>query len=114
MSKGNGKQTDGHGRGGKLIVASVRLPVTLTRRQEGWEARASTGGLATALRSVAERRPFTWLGWAGVNVAEEERPGVARELGRHGSVPIFLSRSDVEGFYEGFSNRVLWPLLHGL
>src|SRR5690606_8177696 len=27
--------------------------------------------------------------------------------------PVFLSDQEVTGFYEGFSNSVLWPLFHG-
>ncbi len=96
----------------KLIVTSARLPVTLTHRQEGWEAVGSTGGLVTALNGVA--RPFTWIGWPGTAVSESERGAVEEVLARHEAAPVFFSRSDQEGFYLGFSNRVLWPLFHNL
>ncbi len=98
----------------KLIVTSARLPVTVTHRQDGWEATRSTGGLVTALRGVASRRAFSWIGWPGTVVAEPERPTVRRVLAKHGAAPVFLSRADVDGFYLGFSNRVLWPLFHNL
>ncbi len=98
----------------KLIVASARLPVTMSRRQDSWEAATSTGGLVTALKSVAERRPFTWLGWPGTPVPEAEHKRVRKVLAKHGSLPVFLTKSETEGFYEGFSNRVLWPLFHNL
>ena len=98
----------------KLIVASARLPVTIARRQDQWEAITSTGGLVTALTSVAERRPFTWIGWPGTHVPEAERPAVKKLLAKHGSVPVFPGKAEIEGFYEGFSNRVLWPLFHNL
>ena len=26
--------------------------------------------------------------------------------------PVFLSKKDVEEYYEGFSNRTIWPLYH--
>lgn len=96
----------------KLIVASARLPVTLTKRHDAWEAAPSTGGLVTALRSVKERREFTWLGWPGAHVPENERAAVTRELKRHGASPVFIGKAHVEGFYENFSNEVLWPLFH--
>lgn len=98
----------------RLIVASARLPVTLAHRQDRWEATPSTGGLATALRSVAERRPFSWIGWPGTHVPEDERREVRRVLAGHGATPVFLSKSEIDGFYLGFSNRVVWPLLHNL
>jgi trehalose 6-phosphate synthase/phosphatase len=101
-------------RSGKLIVASARLPVTMTRRTDGWDVRTSTGGLVTALKSVADTRDFTWLGWAGTNVADSEQRAVASELEKHGSVAVFLTKAEIDGFYAGFSNRVLWPLFHGM
>jgi trehalose 6-phosphate synthase/phosphatase len=98
----------------RLIVASARLPVTLAHRHDRWEATPSTGGLATALRSVAERRPFAWIGWPGSYVPEDGRKEVRRVLAPHGAAPVFLSKVEIEGFYLGFSNRVVWPLLHNL
>lgn len=99
----------------KLIVASARLPVSLHKAGERWEAQASPGGLATALRAVAEKRPFTWIGWPGTHLAPEERPAVAEILAEqsHG-VPVFINEEELGGFYEEFSNRVLWPLFHNL
>ena len=98
----------------RLIVASARLPVTLAHRGETWRATRSTGGLVTALKSVAERRPFLWLGWPGAHVPETERASVSKELSKHGSIPVFIGKSDIDGFYERLSNRVLWPLFHNL
>ncbi len=68
----------------------------------------------TALQAVAERRAFTWIGWPGTAIAESERADVSRELATHGAVPVFVPKSDADGFYLGFSNRVLWPLFHNL
>lgn len=98
----------------QLIVASARLPVTLSHRQGEWTVSESTGGLVTALKSVAERRPFTWLGWPGTHVPEDDRAAVKRTLAKHGAAAVFLRKADIEGFYGGFSNRVLWPLFHNL
>jgi len=100
----------------KLIVVSVRPPVSVSRSGDQWEVSPSPGGLATALRAVAERRPFTWLGWPGVHVSEHEQRAVRdvlREAGV-GVVPVFVERAEFDGFYEGFSNRLLWPLFHSL
>ncbi len=95
-----------------LIVASTRLPVTMTRGDDGWEVAESPGGLVTALKPVMKHRKFTWLGWPGTHVEEGEQKAVARELGRHGTSPVFLPKEHVDGFYQGFSNEVLWPLFH--
>ena len=99
---------------GKLIVASTRLPITMSRKQDGWDAKPSAGGLVTALKSVAERRRFEWIGWAGTHVPEADKPTVTARLAEHGSCPIYITKQDIEGFYSGFSNGTLWPLFHGL
>jgi trehalose 6-phosphate synthase/phosphatase len=100
---------------GKLIVASARLPVTVRSEGEGWTAEASPGGLATALRAVADRRPFTWIGWPGTYVGEEDREAVRDKLAVDNlGIPVFIDEAEHEGFYGEFSNRVLWPLFHNL
>jgi hypothetical protein len=98
----------------KLIVASTRLPVTMARRQDRWEVAPSTGGLVTALKSVKEQRGFTWLGWPGAHVPEAERGALTRELARNGASPVFITKAHMDGFYQNFSNEVLWPLFHNM
>ncbi len=97
----------------KLIVVSVRLPVRLVRTGEAWQARTSPGGLATALRSVAENRAFTWVGWPGLSIAPQLQPTAAEALAGFGK-PVFLTHKEYEGFYEQFSNRLIWPLFHNI
>lgn len=98
---------------GKLIVASTRLPVTMSRTNDKWETKASAGGLVTALKPVAESRQFEWIGWPGTVVPDDEKAQVTEALRGHGTAPVFIEESDAVGFYEGFSNRTLWPLFHG-
>ncbi len=104
----------------RLLVASARLPVTVSHRSAssggGWQVSASPGGLATALRALAGQRPFVWIGWPGAAVPEMDRPAVAADIEKldGGAVPIFASAEEVEGWYEELSNRVLWPLFHAL
>jgi trehalose 6-phosphate synthase/phosphatase len=100
---------------GKLIVASARLPVSVQHAGDGWTAEASPGGLATALRAVADRRPFTWIGWPGAHVGEADQDAVRDQLaGDNLGIPVFIDEDEHEGFYGEFSNRVLWPLFHNL
>ena len=104
----------------RLLVVSARLPVAVSPRAStsggGWQVSASPGGLATALRAVAGRRPFVWVGWPGAVVPDEEREAVARDIAElgGGAEPVFLGEKDVAGWYEELSNRVLWPLFHSL
>jgi trehalose 6-phosphate synthase/phosphatase len=95
----------------RLIVVSVRLPVRLTRFGEEWQATPSPGGLATAMRSVAQKRSFTWVGWPGAVVPPQLQPAARAALTDFGR-PVFLGKKEFQGFYEQFSNRLIWPLFH--
>jgi trehalose 6-phosphate synthase len=74
------------------------------------EWRAAAGGLVTALRPALQSRGGSWVGWDG-GAAEMPRtlPGLDVDL-----YPVHLSRTEVADYYHNFSNRTLWPLLHGL
>lgn len=99
---------------GKLIVASSRLPVTLTQKDGHFQVQSSTGGLVTALAAVRGKRKFLWLGWPGAEVLPQDRREVTKLLSKGGCSPIFIETEHLEGFYEGFSNDTLWPLFHDL
>ena len=47
----------------KIFIISNRLPVTVVKTTEGFEIKASNGGLATALQSVFEQQNSYWIGW---------------------------------------------------
>src|SRR5690606_14629236 len=57
-----------------------------------------------------------WIGWPGAldDLGPEERGQVLGKLQELRLLPIELSEEEVKGYYEGFSNRVLWPLFHYL
>jgi len=103
----------------RLIVVSNRLPVTLTGgEEEGWRLEPGSGGLVTALAPVLSHRGGLWIGWPGQAV----EPGGDWEAVLHEGfreqgydlAPVLLSEEEVDGFYYGFSNSVLWPLFHDL
>jgi len=96
------------GPSGKLIVVANRLPVRRVTRdgRSSWET--SPGGLVTAMYPLLEERGGAWIGWQGT-------PGEASEPFEHGAIsirPVGISRGELTGFYEGFSNSTLWPLYH--
>ncbi len=87
-----------------VVAVANRLPVH--RGADGWEL--SPGGLVTALRPVMESRSGTWVGWdGGESGAPERLPSMSIDL-----EGVALSADDVAGYYHGFANRTLWPLLH--
>ncbi|SFK17107.1 trehalose-6-phosphate synthase [Cellulomonas sp. KH9] len=95
--------------GQELVVVANRLPVDVTLDEEGepsWTR--SPGGLVTALAPVMSRTSGAWVGWGGSPGLELEPFEVdGTEL-----VPVMLTETDVERYYEGFANDTLWPLYH--
>jgi trehalose 6-phosphate synthase/phosphatase len=100
----------------RLIVASVRLPVSVHSAEHGWDVRSTAGGLATVLGSLARHAAFVWIGWPGGVVPPPARRGVEDSVlaAQPGSVPLFLDQDEIRQFYGDFSNQLLWPLFHHL
>jgi trehalose 6-phosphate synthase/phosphatase len=97
----------------RLIIISNRLPVTVNKKAGELIYHPSAGGLATGLASLDETLDKIWIGWPGQALDDEwERESVKRDLGKDGLVPVFLSEDDIELYYEGFSNKVIWPHFH--
>jgi trehalose 6-phosphate synthase len=89
---------------GRLVIVSNRVPPPRERTQ-------LAGGLAVALREALAGREAMWFGWSGGSHHAAEPPRLVR-VGRTTFATIDLPAADYEGFYRGFSNGMLWPLLH--
>ena len=92
-----------------LVIVANRLPWTGSSNDDGtisW--RRSPGGLVAALEPVMRSNDGAWIGWPGGTESDLE-PFVEDGLSL---VPVALSESEIEEFYEGFSNATLWPLYH--
>ena len=91
-----------------IVILSNRLPVHRVVDDSGERWETSPGGLVSAMTPILRERPSRWIGWAGsADWAPEpfEHNGIMNH-------PVPLSASEIENFYEGFSNRTLWPLYH--
>jgi trehalose 6-phosphate synthase/phosphatase len=100
----------------RLLIVSNRLPYTVRQTAEGVSLTPATGGLATGLRRWHERSSGLWIGWPGDLSAFPlvQREQAEREFrGRH-IVPVELSKEQIDRYYHGFANQVLWPLFHYL
>lgn len=100
-----------------MIIVSNRLPVNVKKVDGKLEFHESIGGLATGLASYIKSRKNMWIGWPGINsedLTEEEKQEVSTELARRNCYPVFLTKKQVDEFYNGYSNEVLWPYFHGL
>lgn len=86
-----------------LAVLANRLPVR--RQGEGWTL--SPGGLVSALTPILRSVGGTWIGWAG-----DEQASDPFDFAGFTNVPVRITRAELAGYYEGFSNSTLWPLFH--
>ena len=92
-----------------FLVVANRLPVDRVINSAGKpEWRRSPGGLVSALEPVMRANHGAWIGWPG-DTGTQEEPFVDEGLYL---VPVSISETEFEEFYEGFSNATLWPLYH--
>jgi trehalose 6-phosphate synthase len=99
----------------RMIIVSNRLPIVLQKTADGWEVHPGSGGLVQAVAPILKERGGVWVGWPGVSGADEGWRAVASEaVAKTGYelFPVPLSQEEVDRFYLGFSNSVLWPLFH--
>ncbi|MFC1972631.1 trehalose-6-phosphate synthase [Chloroflexota bacterium] len=102
---------------GRLVIVSNRLPISLIRTGTGqWQVEPSPGGLVTALAPLLSERGGLWIGWPGTleKVDLDDILAVAsRDLG-YLIKPVSLTEEELNQYYFGFSNEIIWPLFHDL
>ncbi len=97
----------------KLIIVSNRLPLKIIEENNEYKMVSSPGGLSTGLCSLEMDMPQCWVGWPGLHLEEgEEKEKFYRLLAEKQYCPVDLSPEQIENYYEGYSNDVLWPLCH--
>lgn len=101
----------------QVIIVSARLPVGVKKEDGKLIFSPSLGGLATGLSSYANNPKNVWVGWPGIaseELTEDDKQTIIIELARHHCSPVFLSQKQLDGFYNGYSNGMLWPIFHNL
>jgi trehalose 6-phosphate synthase/phosphatase len=98
----------------RYIIVSNRLPITVHEEAGELKLETSPGGLATALAQVHGKSDSAWVGWPGDTSAltAAARSELDVRLRKQGMTAVHLGRKQVERYYEGFANGVLWPLFH--
>ena len=99
----------------RLVVVSNRLPVALKKdKEDNWTVTPGAGGLVTALAPVLQDRGGVWVGWSGADDSSEVNQVLESFSSDAGyelrSVP--LTAEEVDGYYYGFANEIIWPLFH--
>jgi trehalose 6-phosphate synthase len=92
----------------------VNLVVVSNRVARASANEPMTGGLAAALLPVVENSGAIWVGSSGrVRDATNKGPFAEIEsLGEGALAMIDLPAAHYGGYYEGFANSALWPVLH--
>src|SRR5664279_1422035 len=101
----------------QVIIVSNRLPISVKKEDGKLSFFPSVGGLATGLSSYVDDRRNRWIGWPGIasdELTDEDKQEIVRELSTHNYTPVFLSHRQIDNYYNGYSNSVLWPLFHNL
>ncbi len=108
------RKTPGSKPTGRVILVSNRLPISVRVEHGELVVGRSSGGLATGLSGYHEAGQSVWIGWPGeswrLNAAQLKT--LADRLAALSAVPVELTAAEVQRYYDGFSNGVLWPLLH--
>ena len=91
----------------RLVVVSNRVAVPDP------EGPRLAGGLAVAVNAALKHREGLWFGWSGrISRDGADNPPQIVERRQRSFVTIDLSENDFQEYYNGFANRVLWPILH--
>jgi trehalose 6-phosphate synthase len=90
----------------RLVVISNRVAIPTG------DGASRAGGLEVAVRAALRRQSGIWFGWSGKvatrakvatqTIKEDDRTFVVTDL----------TEEDYQEYYNGFANRVLWPILH--
>jgi Trehalose-6-phosphate synthase len=94
---------------GKLFVATSRAPFSYRSTPGGEVKVPNVGGVATTLSAVLRENGGTWVCW-GDGKSDMLHP--EETIDGYNIHRVYLSKIEKMGFYNSYSNRVLWPLFH--
>ena len=90
----------------------VKRLIVVSNRVAPIKNKASAGGLSVALQAALQESGGLWFGWNGVvSDSVPDEPSFDTEGGVT-YVTTGLSRTEHDGYYQGYANRTLWPLFH--
>ncbi len=97
----------------KLIIVANRLPFSV---KKDLSFTKSPGGLVSGLETFLKQsgiKNYLWIGWAGSHLDKTNLKIVKKKAKRYKSYPVFIPAKLLDKFYNGFCNKILWPLFHG-
>ncbi|MBD2755650.1 bifunctional alpha,alpha-trehalose-phosphate synthase (UDP-forming)/trehalose-phosphatase [Spirosoma validum] len=103
----------------RLIIVAYRLPFSIKKTQEGITLFQNSGGLVSAVLSMAEQMgkasdgnapKIHWIGHCDNNLKDIHQSAFENE--HFVAHPVFVDDDVHQAFYEGFCNDLIWPLFH--
>lgn len=102
----------------RLVIVSNRLPLTFEKVDGQIKMHPTSGGLVTALFPILKDRGGIWIGSLEENgMKKHDLMPLYKEAGdEYGFefAPVALSKEEMDLYYHGFSNEIIWPLFHDL
>jgi trehalose 6-phosphate synthase/phosphatase len=101
----------------RLVIVSNRLPFVLKKQNGEMKLIPGSGGLVTAMAPILRHRGGVWVGWPGeASNGEALKQLVEQAQEQEGFIyaAVFLTQEEIDGYYKGFSNEIIWPLFHDL
>lgn len=99
----------------RLFIVSNRLPLTINEENE---LQPASGGLITAINSYLccsnnnNYKEVFWTGIPGCNTYSWQTAAMKVKNTFFTYLPVFADAQVYDGYYNGHSNSVLWPLFH--
>ncbi|MFD1378419.1 trehalose-6-phosphate synthase [Fodinicurvata halophila] len=78
-------------------------------------SKGGAGGLAVAILETLRESKGLWFGWSGnVREAPLDTPkhSAPTQANPFETVTVDLTPAEHSGYYNGYANRILWPVLH--
>jgi len=101
----------------KIFVVSNREPYVHTKEGNTIEYHFPASGMVTAIEPIMQATGGMWIAYGGGNadklvVNQNDTIGVPPDNPFYTLKRVWLTKEEVTGFYDGFSNEGLWPLCH--
>ena len=100
-----------------LIIVSNREPYAHKKAGASIKIEKPAGGLTAAVDEILKLMGGTWIAWgsgSGDREAVDEKSCVAVPPNNpsYKLKRVWLSPEEIDNYYHGYSNQVLWPLCH--
>lgn len=95
-------------------MSDPRLVIVSNRVARPNKSGAAAGGLTVGILGALRERGGVWFGWSGQLTETEPQSAEIVSEDNIDYATISLNSTDYEHYYNGYSNRVLWPVCHYL